>query len=83
LPAYNFFPGIGLAVEFRQETGYFLTLESAITPWVDAICPYPSHIIPASQGVGMNMEEPGYFLDRQHFTHIIAISHIFSHVLYN
>ena len=74
---------VGLAVRFCQETENFLTLESAVTPRVNGVCPYSAIITPAPQGVGMDMEKPGYFPDRQHVTYMLAISHIFSHLLLN
>jgi hypothetical protein len=64
--------------EFRQEASDFLALESAITPTGYAICSYSSAAAPPPQGVGMDMEELGYFPDRHQFIYMFTISHIFS-----
>jgi hypothetical protein len=66
-----------------KEVDNFLTLESAVTPGGNAVCPYSAIITPAPQGVGMNVEEPGHFPDRQHLTQMFTISHIFSPLLSN
>jgi hypothetical protein len=50
-----------MAVKFSQETDDFLTLESAVTPAVNTVSLYYSLVTPAPQGVGMDMEKPGYF----------------------
>jgi hypothetical protein len=41
----------------HKEADNFLTLESAVTPWSNAGCPYSALITPAPQGVRMDMQE--------------------------
>jgi hypothetical protein len=72
-----------LAVQFRQEADDFLAPESSITPLVNAVCLYHSPVTPAPQDVRMYMEKISYFPDREHVTHAVTISHIFSDILFN
>jgi len=69
--------------ELCKEPSNFLALKSAVTPEVHVIGLYSSGVTPPPQGVRMDMEEPGYFSHRHHFTHMFAISHIFSDLLFN
>jgi hypothetical protein len=69
--------------ELCKEPSNFLTLKSAVTPEVNVIGLYSSGVTPPPQGVRMDMEEPGYFSHRHHFTHMFAISHIFSALLFD
>jgi len=72
-----------MAVKFRQEADYFLSLESAVASGGNAVCLYSAIVTPAPKGVGMDMEELGHFCDREHVTHVFTISHIFSRLLFN
>jgi len=73
--------GIAAArVELCQEASDVLALESAVTPQGDAVCVYSSVITPPPQGVGMDMEKPGYFPHRQHVIHLLFICHMFSYL---
>jgi hypothetical protein len=83
LAALSFLPVVGMTVQFSQEAGDFLALKSAVTPRVNAIWPDFSFVTPTPQGVRMDMQEPGYFPDRQHVTHMFTICHIFSRLLFN
>jgi hypothetical protein len=83
MSALGFLPVITLAVRFCQEADNFLTLESAVTPRGNAVCPYSAIITPAPQRVGMNVEYQGHFPDRKHLTQMFTICHIFSPLLYN
>jgi hypothetical protein len=74
---------VGLAVKFRQEADYVLALESAVTPRGNAVCSYCSFVAPTPQGVGMDMEELGYFPYRQHVSRMFGICHIFPYLLFN
>ena len=60
----GFFRVVGLTAKFRQEAGDFLALVSAVAARGNAVCSYSSGVTPAPQGVGMDMEEPGYFPHR-------------------
>lgn len=75
----NLLAGTGL----RKEAGDFPAFKSAVTPGVDTVCLYPSVATPAPHGIRMDMEESGYFLDRQHVIHVLAICHILSHLLFD
>ena len=54
--------------------------ESSVPPERNAICPYYSLVTPASQCVGMDMKEPGYFTHRKHIAHLIIIHPIVLHL---
>ena len=61
----------------------FLALESAVTQGSNAVCLCSSLVTPAPQSVRMDMEELGYFSQRQHASHSFTISHIFYRLLFN
>ena len=80
---FGFLPAVCLSTQFRQEADNFVTLKPAITPRGNAVCPYSTVVAPASQGVGMNVEEPGHFPDRQHLTQMFIIPRVLSHLLFS
>ena len=69
--------------ELGKEASDFLALESAVTPRGNAVCPDSSVVATTPQGVRMDMEESGYFPHRHQVTHVFAISHILSDLLFN
>ena len=83
MAALGFLPVVCLGVKFSQEAGDFLALKSAVATGGNAVCLYSSVVTPSPQGVRMDMEEPGYFPDREHVTYVFTISHIFSRLLFN
>ena len=77
------FPVVGLVVQFRQEPDDFVAFEPAVTPRSNAVRPDCSLVTPAPQGVRMDVKKSGYFPDRQHVTHMFAICHLFTYILFN
>ena len=69
--------------EFRKKASDFLALKSAITPGGYAVRPYSSTAAPPPQSVRMDMEESGYFPDRQQFIPMLAISHSYSNLVFD
>ena len=86
LSVLDFSPLVYMGVKPRQEIGAFLALKSPVTPATNPICSYSSCITPPPQGVGMDMEQPGYLPHRQHIIHltiIIHTIHISSHLFFS
>jgi hypothetical protein len=82
-PRFGFFPVVGVGVKVSEKLGDFLALKSAVTPRGNAVCPDSSVPTPAPKRVRMDMEESGYFPDRQHVSHMFAICHIFPYLLFD
>ena len=70
-------------VELGQEARNVSALKPSVTPGSNAVCPYSSFIAPAPQGIGMDMEEPGYFSYCEHRAHVVITCHILLHLIFN
>lgn len=79
----GFSPLVCRCVKLRQEVGDFLALESPVTPAIDAVCLYSSVVTPPPESIRMDMEEPGYFPDRQHVIHVVIVCHVFSRLFFD
>ena len=66
-----------LGIKSGKEVGNILSPESSVAPGSDAIDPYSAGIRPASQGIGMNMKQAGYFPYCQHAVHLTVSYHVF------
>jgi hypothetical protein len=74
---------VAVPVKLIQEAGDFLAPVSAVAALRNAVCSDSSVVAPTPQGIGVDVEDPGYFPYSQHVTHVLAIAHIFSYLLFD
>jgi hypothetical protein len=70
-------------IKFSKEAGNIVPPESSVTPGGDAVDLYSAGIRPVPQGIGMNMEQAGYFPYGHHVAHLVISYHVFHSLLFN
>ena len=81
MPTLGCLVAVAVPVKLIQEPDDFLALVSPITPGGNTVCPDSSVVAPAPQGIGMDVKDPCYLPDRQHFTYVLSICHISPNIL--